>query len=252
MYKIILIDDESFTIKSIARAIEWEKFGFELCEVFTNGFDCLEYVKYNHIDAAVSDIRMPQMDGMELSKKMIEIMPDVKIVLMSAYKDFEYAVEAIRMGAFDYIVKPFDFKMIENMLRKLEKALSDNSAQDSGEASLEDLRSDEIYTSVSAAKRYVEEHIEMGISLTEVAEAVSVSPSYFSRIFKEETGEKFLDYVNRRKIETAQKYLLTTGMKVNDIYKKVGYMSRNYFYNIFKSISGCSPNEYRAKMRKDD
>lgn len=242
MYKIILVDDESFAIKSIAKAVKWEKFGFELCGVFTNGFDCLDYIADNDVDAVMSDIRMPQMDGMELSRKILEQKPKVSIVLMSAYKDFEYALQAVRLKVFDYIIKPFDCKTIEGVLQKLRDTLNNSlSGTD---------REDEVYSVVMAVKKYVEKHIESGISLTEAAEAVSVSPSYLSRIFKDETGEKFLDYVNRRRIEIAQNYLLTTGMKINDIYKKVGYMSRNYFYNMFKSISGCSPNEYREKMRK--
>lgn len=240
MYKIVLVDDESFTIKSLAKAVKWDKFDFELLGVFTNGFDCLDYIEKNDIDAVMSDIRMPQMDGVELSKKILEKNPNVKIVLTSAYRDFEYALEAVRLKVFDYIIKPFDCRTIEEMLQKLGESLSAEQPED------------DVYGTVKAVKKYVEEHLESGISLTEAAEAVSVSPSYLSRIFKEETGEKFLDFVNRVKIEAAQKYLTTTGMKVNDIYKKVGYMSRNYFYNIFKSISGCSPNEYRDKMRKDN
>lgn len=240
MYKIVLVDDESFTIKSLSKAVKWDKFNFELCGVFTSGFDCLDYIEENGIDAVMSDIRMPQMDGIELSKKILEKNPNVKIVLTSAYRDFDVALEAVRLKVFDYIIKPFDCRTIEEMLKKLSDSMSEEQPKD------------DVYGTIKAVKKYVEEHLENGISLTEAAEAISVSPSYLSRIFKEETGEKFLDFVNRVKIEAAQKYLMTTGMKVNDIYKKVGYMSRNYFYNIFKSVSGCSPNEYRDKMRKDN
>lgn len=488
MYKIILVDDESFTIKAIAKAIKWDVFGFELCGIFNNGFDALEYASGNELDAVISDIRMPQMDGVMLAKKIVEIKPDIKIILASAYKDFEYALEAVRMKVFDYLVKPFDCKTIENMLQKLEKELVNEGSgnkdmfgnndediriqklisdflehknrdfleenvvvdginlrevpviimnielQDIKEYldtvweygivglynainniirnmhvrifplkysfdnisfvlpaedmsfeklfnSFEKLRdklmsdcmyilnlsvnveilqtginleniistdaeksiavqkkllisiikegnirgisesitrfcnvfeNDEaiirryfistlkelvnlfgnvalkniddnfsdifyikdinelrkrfetlcigvsqkqednnVYNVIEEAKKYIAEHLENGSSLTEVADAVSLSPPYLSQIFKEQTGEKFLDFVNRKRIEAAQNYLLTSGMKVNDIYKKVGYMSRNYFYNIFKSFSGCSPNEYRKKMRKD-
>lgn len=71
MYKIILVDDESFTIKAIAKAIKWDAFGFELCGIFNNGFDALEYVSENELDAVISDIRMPQMDGVTLAKKLL-------------------------------------------------------------------------------------------------------------------------------------------------------------------------------------
>lgn len=487
MYKIILVDDESFTAKALAKAVRWEQFGFELCGVFNNGFDALEYAAGNAPDAVISDIRMPQMDGVMLAKKIAEINPDIKIILASAYKDFEYALEAVRLKVFNYLIKPFDCKTIENMLQMLGRELiNESSSKDMFWNNDEDIRiqklitdfleqknrdfleedvvvdgvnlrevpviimnielqdikeyldtvweygivglynavnniirnehmriyplkysfdnisfvlpaesmsferllnsfeklrdklmsecmyilnlsvnvgilqtgtcleniisedseksiaiqkkllvsiikegntrgisesiarfcdvfennetiirgyfistlkelvnlfgnetlkridgdfsdifyigdtdrlrqrfealcigisrnrdGSNVYNVIEEAKKYITGHLESGSSLTEVAEAVSLSPPYLSQLFKEQTGEKFLDFVNRKRIEAAQEYLLTSGMKVNDIYKKVGYMSRNYFYNIFKSYSGCSPNEYRKKMRKD-
>ena len=109
----------------------------------------------------------------------------------------------------------------------------------------------DVYDAITAAKNYVIEHIGEGISVAEVAEVVDFSPSYFGRVFREKTGEKYIDFVNRVRIEAAQKYLANTGMKVNEIYEKVGYRSRNYFYNMFKNITGCSPQEYRTKIKNE-
>ena len=67
MYKIVLVDDERMAVKALAKSIEWEKFNFELCAVFTNGFDCLDFLSENEVDAVISVISMPQMDGIEMA-----------------------------------------------------------------------------------------------------------------------------------------------------------------------------------------
>lgn len=241
MYKIVLVDDERLTIKAFARAIKWENFGFELGGVFFNAFDCLEYAEKNDVDVIISDISMPQMDGIEMAKQINRIKPDAKIVLVSAYKKFDYAVEAVKLKVFDYIIKPYDCKTIENVLEQAYKELSKNEKE-----------GEEVYDAIKKAKQYINSHLEEGLSLAEVAEYVYFSPAYFGRVFKDRTGEKFLDYVNRVRIEKACNYLETTGMRVNEIYEKVGYKSRNYFYNMFKSVVGCTPQEYRERIRRND
>lgn len=243
LYKIVLVDDERLTIKSFAKVIEWEKFGFELAGVFFNAFDCIEYIENNDVDVVISDISMPQMDGIEMVKKINLIKPDIKIILASAYKKFDYAIEAVKLKVSDYIIKPYDCKAIEDVLTAVSKELSP-IMQNKDET-------EEVYDAIKRSKQYIRTHLEYGPSLAEVAEHVSFSPAYFGRVFKERTGEKFLDYVNRTRIEEACNYLVTSGMKVNEIYEKVGYKSRNYFYNMFKSIMGCTPQEYREKIRKD-
>ena len=129
MYKIVLVDDERMAIKALAKSIEWEKFNFELCAVFTNGFDCLDFLSENEVDAVISDISMPQMDGIEMAKKINETNPLVKIVLASAYKNFDYALEAVRLKVFDYIVKPFEFKTMESLLQKLSEEISKEKSE---------------------------------------------------------------------------------------------------------------------------
>lgn len=244
LYKIVLVDDERLTIKSFAKAIKWEDFGFELVGVFFNAFDCIEYMENGDADVVISDISMPQMDGIEMAKKINQIKPDTKIVLASAYKKFDYAVEAIKLKVFDYIIKPYDCKTIEGVLVKVNEEMCGYVSEEAG--------TEEVYDAIKKAKQYIRTHLKTGSSLAEVAKQVSFSPAYFGRVFKERTGEKFLDYVNRIRIEQACNYLETTDMRVNEIYEEVGYKSRNYFYNMFKGIAGCTPQEYRERIRKDN
>ncbi|MBI6874685.1 helix-turn-helix transcriptional regulator [Clostridium aciditolerans] len=76
-----------------------------------------------------------------------------------------------------------------------------------------------------------------------------ITPNYLSTIFNEKNGISLKDYINKLRIENAKKYLVETDMKISDISKIVGYNQLSYFGSIFKKFEGCTPNEYRIKLR---
>ncbi|WP_438445971.1 response regulator transcription factor [Gorillibacterium sp. sgz5001074] len=97
------------------------------------------------------------------------------------------------------------------------------------------------------AKQYIAGHLDKRISLEEVAEFLHLNPSYFSRLFKKETGETFIEYVTKMKMEKAKEYLDQTGHSVGRICELLGYDNQSYFIKTFKSITGVTPVEYRGK-----
>jgi two-component system response regulator YesN len=99
---------------------------------------------------------------------------------------------------------------------------------------------------VLEACRYVSLHLDKRISLEEVAEQLYLNPSYFSRMFKKETGENFIEYVNRMKLERAKELLDTTGHPIGKICEMLGYDNQSYFIKIFKAYTGATPVEYRG------
>lgn len=103
-------------------------------------------------------------------------------------------------------------------------------------------------TAITRAKEYICKNYNKDITLTEIADYVYLTPYYFSKLFKSKTGEKFIDYLNRVRIEKSKELLLISEMKVADIYKKVGYNSKNHFYKMFKLFCGITPQEYRKKF----
>ncbi len=119
MYSIIGVDDEKECLVGVFDAVSWSEYGFEYKGVFENVKDVLEYLKTNQIDAIISDIKMPEMDGLEFAKIIHETYPNIKFILLSAYSDFEYARKGIEYNIFDYILKPIDETDIEKLLLKL-------------------------------------------------------------------------------------------------------------------------------------
>ena len=97
------------------------------------------------------------------------------------------------------------------------------------------------------AKHYIEDNYSNDISLDEVSGKVDVSPYYFTRLFKEETGETFLEYLTGLRIEKSKELMKDQSVSVKDICAQVGYSDPNYFSRIFKKAVGMTPTEYRAE-----
>ena len=99
---------------------------------------------------------------------------------------------------------------------------------------------------VEEAKRFIEDNYSNDISLDEVSGRVDVSPYYFTRLFKEETGETFLEYLTKLRVEAAKELMRDPDISIKDICTRVGYSDPNYFSRIFKKATGYTPTEYRT------
>ena len=119
MFKLILIDDERFTLDILSQLIEWPQYGFELSGTFTDPYKALDFIKREHIDAVITDISMPKMSGIELTREIRKINSDIKIVYLTAYSEFEYAQKAIEFNVSSYILKPLDADVLSDTLKKL-------------------------------------------------------------------------------------------------------------------------------------
>jgi two-component system response regulator YesN len=98
---------------------------------------------------------------------------------------------------------------------------------------------------ISKSKEFIEINYKKDISLDDVSRVVDVSPYYFSKLFKEETGENFIEYLTRIRIEQAKKLLQNRDMSIKNVCSDTGYSDPNYFSRIFKKLVGVTPTEYR-------
>ena len=128
-FTIILADDEQQILYGMKNGIDWESLGFSVVGTAQNGKEALELIEEYHPDLLISDIKMPFMDGLELSKTIHENYINTKIILFSGWDDFEYARTAISYGVSQYIMKPIDYnemqKLLTTMHEELEKEYAD-------------------------------------------------------------------------------------------------------------------------------
>jgi two-component system response regulator YesN len=129
MYRIMIVDDEEDARRAIAAAVDWEREGFALFGEAKNGREALEMMAGSPPDVVIADINMPYVNGLELLKTSGEEYPLTKVILLSAYDDFEYAQSAVRGQAFDYILKPVTKQELLDVLRNV-KASMDREAAD--------------------------------------------------------------------------------------------------------------------------
>jgi two-component system response regulator YesN len=118
-YKVFFVEDEIITREGIRDNIDWRASGFEFCGEAADGEMALPLLRAAQPDVLITDIKMPFMDGLQLSKIVRERMPWVKIIILSGHDEFEYAQKAISLGVTDYLLKPVTIQKLQTTLQKL-------------------------------------------------------------------------------------------------------------------------------------
>ena len=119
MIKIFLVEDEIIIREAIHKMIPWESYGFEFAGEAKDGEMALPAIRSIRPDVLITDIKMPFMDGLALSKLVLKELPDTKIIIVSGYDDFEYARQAISLGVEQYLLKPVTKSAFIEVLEKI-------------------------------------------------------------------------------------------------------------------------------------
>ncbi len=119
MIKIFLVEDEILIRNGIKSSIEWEKEGYAFAGEASDGELALPMILKEKPDILITDIRMPFMDGLELSRLVKKELPDIKILILSGYDEFDYAKEAIKIGVTEYLLKPISSASLLNTLKEV-------------------------------------------------------------------------------------------------------------------------------------
>ncbi|WP_282937419.1 response regulator [Paenibacillus sp. RC67] len=129
MYKLILAEDEQEVRESVVREIDWAHYGFEVVDTAENGKEAMEQIERWMPDVVVTDIRMPFMDGMQLSEWIRSKYPTTKIIILTGYDEFEYAQKAIKMHIDEYVLKPFSAQELIQALIKIKQLIDEEIAR---------------------------------------------------------------------------------------------------------------------------
>lgn len=254
MTKIVVIDDETVVRSGIVMETDWASISCEVVGEAANGVEGLEVIEKYRPDIVICDIRMPIMDGLEMLKRLRESGNSTYVIYLSAYNDFEYAREALKFGANDYILKPFSEGELEEAITKIKKKITQK--QETGEKEHEaDVLSHAALSKgdkskyVAAALDYVAENLsDPDMSIRTIAESIEISESHLSHVFKKETDYTVNAYITRYRMRTAMKLLKDQKLKVYEVAEKVGYRDIAYFSSTFKKITGVNPSEYQERV----
>lgn len=122
-WKVVLVEDEDLLRNGLIQAIPWKELGFEVVGDTDNGKKGLKLIMEKHPDVVFSDIRMAQMDGLTMAEKIHEWDSEIRIVFISGYDEFSYAMRALKVGAVEYILKPIRLDEVKETLKKLADTL---------------------------------------------------------------------------------------------------------------------------------
>lgn len=246
MLSVLIVEDEVYVRKGIVLTVDWAKLGCTVVGEATNGEEGLEAAKRLKPDLIVTDIKMPKMDGLTMVRLLREAGVESAIVILTAYSDFSYAQQALRLGAADYLLKPFHDGELE---RVVETILSRSAAEHPDEPDrlpALQARGGDRSKYVNEAIGYIADHYSNpDLSIGMIAASLHISEGHLSHVFRRETGFTLVEYLTQYRIRAATRLLSDVRMKIYEVAQAVGFHDIAYFSGTFRKLMGQSPSEYQ-------
>ena len=267
--EIYIVDDEKIILEGLVKTYPWEKWGAEVTGFSINPVTAADEIRALSPDIVITDIRMKQMTGLELMEMVKPYDESIYWIIISAYRDFDYAKDACSLGALRYLLKPVDDEELEQALlearesifrKKKEKKIIhqyENFVKNNKEVldsfwmekdqgtKIDDVKYDgKDY--ILQALSYIQENLaDESLNIGMVAQNVHLNPAYFGRLFNQRMQMSFKQYLLGERIKIAKKLLRETDDTVVEIGEKIGIPNPSYFASQFKEKVGSSPTDYR-------
>ena len=245
-YKLIVVEDEYLIRQNIIKKINSLSIPFELAGEASNGEIAISLIEQSCPSLIITDIRMPQFDGLELIKYLHKNHPHIKTIVLSGYNDFKYAQTALKYGVKDFLLKPVKLDELSTALQNILVMLeSENKEFSSFSIDHHNLKPEKLS---QLLENYLLNNYASIISITEVSEKFGFTNEYLSKIFKKYTGVTPIKYITRIRINEAKQLLVNQpDLEVKKIGELIGYKDAFYFSRVFKSNVGVYPSDYRIK-----
>lgn len=254
MLRVLIAEDEEMIRKGLVYTTDWLSMDCVVVAEAADGQDGYEKILEHRPDVVITDICMPFMDGIEMIKKASEQVR-FKSILLTSYADFEYARRAIDARVCEYLLKPVDEDQLAVLMkqlgeeiassRQLEKVM-EQAELDGGNMNLEyfmqlDLSENQY---ISRTIEQIREHYAEKLSIESISEEMGVSASYLSRKFKEVTGQTFLDFLNKYRVQQAIVMLNAQKYRISEISEATGFTDYKHFCAVFKKYTLKSPTKF--------
>ena len=260
MFRMLIVEDEVATRRGLILTTPWEKIGIEVIGEASNGQEGLELAQKLNPDIILTDIKMPLLNGLDMMEAISKDNKEVVFVVLTAFGEFEYAKRALKLGAVDYLLKPFEdddlFKAME--IAKLQVKRNQHFQTDHLEIS--DIEGDfnkylskssnSSHKNILKSIAYIQDNYFNNLSTKEVAEHLQVSESYLNRLFRMETTFSIHEYLTLYRMKMAIILLRDPNKKIFEVAHEVGYNDQRYFSSVFKKYVGVSPNFYKENHKE--
>lgn len=244
-FKILLVEDDPSIGFLVARYKIWKTGEYVIKAIAKNGKEALELLERENYDIVITDIRMPVMDGMQLFHHIKEAHGEVCVILASTYSDFTYAKEGIRLGAVDYIEKPYTEEKLVTALKLAQSKMQPKKQDNTTEEVPLDYK---IYSEDKVVQKMIQiihQHVNEESILDVLSQQMELSKDYLGKLFKNGTGITISEYFMIVKMEEAKRMLSYSNKKVYEISLELGYTTVDYFTKLFKKYTGVTPTQFK-------
>ena len=230
---ILVVDDDDLFLKYCGQLLDEEAFAIDIAE---DGLKALAKVRQNDYEVILLDVSMPHMDGITCLKQLHEGGCDAVVIMVTGGGDVPTAVEAMKLGAADYIEKPFS---PGGLLARIDEALTQRRQTQEDTSGL----------SREPVVAYIQQHATQVNSRRDVADAMGLSLDQVSARIQVATGQSFRQLLHTCRLKTAIQLLETTEMDIARIALATGFATVQHFSRVFSNIAGVSPRKYRQQSR---
>ncbi|WP_461809936.1 response regulator transcription factor [Faecalimonas sp.] len=237
----MIIDDEPIIVEGLSKSISWEKWDCEVVATANDGYEGTELIQKYKPNIIFCDISMPELDGLTMIVGLKSEFADMEISILTGYRDFDYAQQAINLGVTRFLLKPSSMKEIEEAI----EAMIDNLKKK--HILIEPHKKANSFI-VKNAMKYIDGHYNEKLTLSEVAEKTYVSQWHLSKLLNKEMKKSFTEILNDTRIKYAKRMLKDSSLRIGDVAREVGFLDFSHFSRVFKKIEGISANEYRNHM----
>lgn len=263
MIRLLIADDEKLEREALAELVQ-RRFEREVVlEVAENGRKAADTAVLWGADLILMDIEMPGMSGLDAARAVLAQRPSCRVIFVTAYSLFQYAHEAVHLGACDYLLKPVDPDELEASVRRAmrqietERKLEELAAarpqpeqtetEEEAEDTPEEGENSQTALVMAHVRRYLEDNYMFDLSLDSVGEILHISPAYLSAQFKKYQKMNFLDCLTELRINAAKELLADPFRSSAEVASMVGYEDASYFARAFKKRTGMTPTQYRRQ-----
>ena len=265
MIRLLIADDEQLEREALVDMVNRRFMEQEVVlHVAENGRKAADTAVLWGADLILMDIEMPGMNGLDAARAVMSQRPDCRVIFVTAYSLFQYAHEAVHLGACDYLLKPVDPDELEASIRRAIRQIETErklhalaplpqepeAAVPEAAAPREEPENNQAALVMAHVRRYLEDNYMFDISLDSVGEILHISPAYLSAQFKKYQKMNFLDCLTELRINAAKELLKDPFRSSAEVASMVGYEDASYFARAFKKRTGTTPTQYRKQAVK--
>ncbi|SDX34236.1 helix-turn-helix domain-containing protein [Paenibacillus sp. CF384] len=248
--KLLIVEDEAPILRGLLRKINQFHTPFTDITGASGAAEALETLRQHGADLVMTDINMPEMNGLELIQTAKNEGLCSRFIILSGYDDFSYARDALRLQVIDYLLKPIDDEQLEELLTRLgQAALAEHEKHEAEEQETFTEVAEHDYVEKPEASKQMLEYIEANyvrdLSLSSVAEHVGLHPNYVSHLFKKETGMNVLAYIQQLRVIKAKELLISRpSLPLSEVAMQTGFESQRHFFKVFKKHTNMTPRQF--------